>query len=168
MERHEKSNPDHGMDRAPNDDYTPPLPDPHERDSNEGYESELSRQEQPRRLAQMSWLLTVVFFGMILPILAMAQCSGFNEGSMEVRSCHVIDTPWARSYASLCYGWLLVCAFSGGILLVLYLLFLWAIFKWVGRCVASLPCLTMPWWSTTTNREREIRLLDPEETAELV
>lgn len=75
------------------------------------------------------WKAFVFFFGIVLPILGMLQCSGWNEAGTGELSCHVIDTSFARSYADACYGWVLMFAFSGGIFMGVYFALLWLVYK---------------------------------------
>lgn len=55
-------------------------------------------------------MLIISFCGFVLPILAMVNCLGWNEGSMSVSGC-VVDFPFARAYADVYYGLLLFSAF---------------------------------------------------------
>jgi len=55
-----------------------------------------------------------------MPILAMLNCKGFNEGSMKVSKCF-IDSSLIRSYASFYYGWLTISSFMMFIPVFIYI-----------------------------------------------
>ncbi len=55
------------------------------------------------------------------PIVLMGNCSGWNEGSMQVASC-TVDFPLAWSLANLLYGVLLLSAFMLGLPILAYVL----------------------------------------------
>lgn len=52
------------------------------------YEEENHNEEIALRL-RCTIISTICFLGVILPMLGMGQCDGWNEGSMEVQSCYV-------------------------------------------------------------------------------
>ena len=64
--------------------------------------------------------LAIYFVGIILPILAMYNCSGFNEGSMAVDHC-VVDHILIRKYASFWYGVVTISSFMFMIPIVVYI-----------------------------------------------
>jgi hypothetical protein len=64
--------------------------------------------------------------GIGLPVLALFNCSGWNEGSMRVATC-IVDTPALRDWAEILYGFLLLASFMGGIPLLIYLVMLIAV-----------------------------------------
>jgi len=64
--------------------------------------------------------LAIYFIALVLPIIGMMNCSGFDEGSMVVKSC-VVDGSIFRAYASFYYGWLLIFAFAGFIPVLMYI-----------------------------------------------
>ena len=78
---------------------------------------------------------SICFYGVILPILAMWQCSGWNEGSMEVESCF-IDTSVTRGFANFLYGIVLVSAFAGCVPCCIYGCLLFAL----DRCLVNALC----------------------------
>jgi hypothetical protein len=81
------------------------------------------------------WKRIVIFFGIILPILGMFQCHGWNEGfGAKNMKCYVLNGPLGRGYADFWYGFVLVGAFSGGILFLLYGLCLYGMTKF-GYCI---------------------------------
>lgn len=55
--------------------------------------------------------IVILFIGLVLPVLGMLNCSGFNEGSGSVRSC-IIDCTFLREYANFYFGWLVISAFA--------------------------------------------------------
>jgi len=61
----------------------------------------------------------IYFVGLVLPVLAMLNCSGWDEGSMQVQSC-VIDSDFIRAYANFYYALLLFSAFMVLIPLIIY------------------------------------------------
>jgi hypothetical protein len=62
------------------------------------------------------WKRIVIFFGIILPILGMYQCHGWNEGmGSKNMKCYILNGPLGRGYAEFWYGFVLIGAFSGGI-----------------------------------------------------
>jgi hypothetical protein len=63
--------------------------------------------------------LAIYFIAFALPIIGMMNCSGWNEGSMAVKSC-AVDSPFLRSYANFYYGWLLLSAFMIGAPILAY------------------------------------------------
>jgi hypothetical protein len=76
----------------------------------------------PRHLHRR-WTWFVLFLGIVLPILGMLQCEGWNEGQMdENMKCRLFNGPLARSYANFCFFWLTMAAFSGGLYLIPYII----------------------------------------------
>jgi len=53
------------------------------------------------------------------PVAIMGNCSGWNEGSMQVASC-VVDVAPLRHLADLLYGWVLLSAFLLGLPILVY------------------------------------------------
>lgn len=70
--------------------------------------------------------LTIYSLAFLLPLLAMQNCSGWNEGSMEVSTC-MVDISILREFASFCYNILLISAFLAFIPLILYVLIVFGI-----------------------------------------
>lgn len=68
----------------------------------------------------------------LLPILAMLNCRGWNEASGTCTSCF-IDTPFLRGVAESLYGWLLLSAFTLGLPIFVYLLLALLLATFVGR-----------------------------------
>lgn len=66
-------------------------------------------------------IASVISVFIILPILIMSNCSGWNEGSMLVQSCY-IDNSLTRSLAELVYGLVFMAVLMIGIPLLVYLL----------------------------------------------
>ena len=56
--------------------------------------------------------IVVLLIAFALPALGMENCSGYDEGSMQIESC-VIDSPATRAYAEFYYGLVLLTAFTG-------------------------------------------------------
>ena len=74
-------------------------------------------------MSRRSRLAVAVTIGVLLvaaPILLAENCSGWNEGTGVVRSCH-FDTPSLRDAASTIDNLLLLSAFFLGIPILLYL-----------------------------------------------
>jgi len=65
-------------------------------------------------------MLLVFSLCVLLPILAMLNCEGWNEGSGTCTAC-LIDTPFLRGVAESLYGWLLLSAFTLGLPIFVYL-----------------------------------------------
>jgi len=65
--------------------------------------------------------LTIYSLTMIIPLLAMQNCTGWNESSMEVSTCFV-DISIFREFANFCYSKILISAFLGFIPLIIYIL----------------------------------------------
>jgi len=63
--------------------------------------------------------LAIYFIAFVLPILGMMNCSGWNEGSMAVKSC-VIDGNIFREYAEFYSGFLFISVFMMLIPVVIY------------------------------------------------
>lgn len=55
-------------------------------------------------------VITAFFIGIVLPILGMYNCSGFNTGTMSVQSC-IIDNALLRSYANFYSGWVIMSSY---------------------------------------------------------
>ena len=55
-------------------------------------------------------LIILLFIGLILPILGMYNCSGFNSGNMSVQSC-IIDNTVLRKYADFYYGLITISSY---------------------------------------------------------
>ena len=68
-------------------------------------------------------IIRVIMYSLtiLVPLLAMENCSGWDEGSMEVSSCFV-DISIFREFANLCYSLLLISAFLAFIPLLIYIL----------------------------------------------
>jgi len=66
----------------------------------------------------VKWAIWLGF--VLVPVMAMGNCSGWNEGSMAVASC-AIDTPFLRELANFYYGYLLLSAFTLGVPIFIYL-----------------------------------------------
>jgi len=68
-------------------------------------------------------IIRVIMYSLtiLVPLLAMENCSGWNEGSMEVSTCYV-DISIFREFANLCYSGLLISAFLAFIPLIIYIL----------------------------------------------
>jgi hypothetical protein len=83
----------------------------------------------PRQTRAM-WLV----FGscVVLPILAMINCEGWNEGSGTCTACF-IDIPFLRGVAESLYGWLLLSAFTLGLPIFAYLFLVLVLARFVGR-----------------------------------
>jgi len=64
----------------------------------------------------------IFFIAFVLPLLGMANCNGWNEGTMTVKSC-VIDGQLFRGYANVYYAFLLMSAFTVFIPIYLYVRF---------------------------------------------
>ena len=62
----------------------------------------------------------ILFGAIALPILLVANCSGFTSATMQVGTC-TLDWPILRSLADQVYGWLLISSFTLGIPVFLYL-----------------------------------------------
>ena len=73
-------------------------------------------------------IIRVIMYSLtiLVPLLAMENCSGWDEGSMEVSSCFV-DISIFREFASFCYNILLISAFLAFIPLILYVLVVFGI-----------------------------------------
>jgi len=61
----------------------------------------------------------VYFIGLVMPILAMLNCNGFDGGNMKVSHCF-IDSSLIRSYADFYFGWLLISSFMVFIPVIIY------------------------------------------------
>jgi len=61
----------------------------------------------------------VLFITVVLPILGMVNCNGWNEGSMKASAC-LIENPFLVSYASFYYGWIFLSIFTLGAPLLIY------------------------------------------------
>jgi hypothetical protein len=68
-------------------------------------------------------IIRVIMYSLtiLVPLLAMENCSGWNEGSMEVSTCF-IDILIFREFANLCYSGFLISAFLAFIPLLIYIL----------------------------------------------
>ena len=68
-------------------------------------------------------IIRVIMYSLtiLVPLLAMENCSGWDEGSMEVSSCF-IDILIFREFANFCYSLLLISAFLAFIPLLIYIL----------------------------------------------
>ena len=68
-------------------------------------------------------IIRVIMYSLtiLVPLLAMENCSGWDEGSMEVSTCFV-DISIFREFANLCYSLLLISAFLAFIPLIIYIL----------------------------------------------
>jgi hypothetical protein len=91
-------------------------------------EISLARERKVRHLALIIFACFFVF-----PILVMANCSGWNEGSMEVSACY-LDFQFFRSLADFLYGFILFSAFTVGLPIVLYGFVTW----WLSKRLAEL------------------------------
>lgn len=76
--------------------------------------------------------------GIGLPVLALFNCSGWNEGSMRVATC-IVDTPALREWAEILYGFLLLASFLAGIPLLIYLAFLIALALFIRWALPKKP-----------------------------
>ena len=56
--------------------------------------------------------ISVLFIAFVLPFIGMKNCSGYDEGSMQVESC-VIESPVLKNYAEFYYDLVLLTAFTG-------------------------------------------------------
>ena len=65
--------------------------------------------------------LVFYFIGLVMPILGMMNCKGFNEGSMTVKECF-IDNSLLRSYADFYYGWVTISSFMIFIPVIIYII----------------------------------------------
>ena len=70
--------------------------------------------------------LTIYSLVFLIPLLAMQNCSGWNEGSMEVSTC-LVDISIFREFASFCYNILLISAFMAFLPLIFYVLVVFGI-----------------------------------------
>ena len=68
-------------------------------------------------------IIRVIMYSLriLVPLLAMENCSGWDESSMDVSSCFV-DISIFREFANLCYSLLLISAFLAFIPLLIYIL----------------------------------------------
>ena len=55
-------------------------------------------------------LFIILFIGLVLPILGLYNCSGFNSGNMSVQSC-IIDNNFSRQYADFYYGLITISSY---------------------------------------------------------
>lgn len=78
----------------------------------------------------------VYFVGLVLPLLAMLNCEGFNEGSMAVKSC-VIDSELVKAYASFYFGWITISSFMLFIPVFFYILFVHLTSKKLAKIVSG-------------------------------
>jgi len=87
--------------------------------------------EQPNRnlLIRRVWGSIIVFLGIVVPILSLYNCPNCNEGTGIMGDCRVFNGSLARGISDFSIGLVLMFAFSGGIFLVIYLFFLWMIYK---------------------------------------
>jgi len=69
-----------------------------------------------------------------MPILAMLNCEGFNEGSMAVETCF-IDSDLIRGYANFYYGWLVISSFVLFIPIIIYIVIVIQVAKRLSRMV---------------------------------
>lgn len=76
--------------------------------------------------------------GIGLPVLALFNCSGWNEGSMQVATC-IIDTPGLRDWSEILYGFLLLASFMAGIPLLIYLVVLIVLTLFIRRALSKQP-----------------------------
>ncbi|SCM67175.1 hypothetical protein SAMN05421764_11047 [Donghicola eburneus] len=70
--------------------------------------------------------LIVFGAGIGIPILALFNCGGWNEGTMQVAYC-VVDTPDLRFVAEVVYAVVLLSSFTLGLPIFVYLMILLAL-----------------------------------------
>ena len=75
-------------------------------------------------------------FGVILPILGMMNCSGWNEGSGTVASC-LIGGGFMAVYANFYYGFMLISAFALLIPLIIYISILIFLHSFISKRTAK-------------------------------
>lgn len=78
--------------------------------------------------------LCIYFIGLILPILGVLNCSGWDEGSMQVQSCY-IDSEFIRSYANFYYALLIYSAFIMLIPIIIYIGIIVLIAKYLPKII---------------------------------
>ena len=101
-----------------------------------------------RRLLVAS--VAVMFF--LAPLVIMGNCSGWNEGSMQVASC-AIDVAPLPALASMLYGLVLLSAFMAGLPILAYIVVALVGTRWVARVLRRrFPDNTVakPWWPLLT------------------
>jgi len=74
------------------------------------------------------------FIGLVMPVLGMMNCKGFNEGSMTVRECF-IDHSLLRSYADFFYGWMTISSFMLFIPIIIYIIIVIKLAKYISNRV---------------------------------
>jgi len=74
--------------------------------------------------------LVILFIGLVMPILGMLNCKGFNEGSMKVKECF-FDNELFKSYASFYFGWITISSFMMFIPVIIYIFIVFQIAKFV-------------------------------------
>ena len=79
-----------------------------------------------------AWLIWLAF--LLVPIFAMGNCGGWNEGSMTVANC-VVDTPFLRDLADSFYGFALLSAFTLGVPVLIYLVVGYLSGRVIGRII---------------------------------
>ncbi len=87
-----------------------------------------------RKLPAIPVVVTAI--GILLPILAMLNCSGWNEGSGMVKAC-VIDGPLFRSAANFAYGFVVISVFIGFIPVFLYIAIVFFASMGIARVIRS-------------------------------
>jgi hypothetical protein len=81
---------------------------------------------------------TFVWVGLIIPVVIMSSCSGWNAGSMQVSSC-LVGATWYTNTADALYGFVYVSAFILFIPVIIYMGLLAAIGSLLARVILREP-----------------------------